>query len=75
MKNIPLRIKKILSDRTKIAQKFVTLDSELTEWMEKQGIDTSCYELESHIYGGCESIVNPKISEEVIIKFLESQLR
>lgn len=74
MRNIPERVKKILADRTKAAQKFMALDSELVQWMEDQGInvaDWSCT-LGDHIHGGCESIVNPKASEEAILRFLEN---
>ena len=73
MKKIPAEVRKILADRTKAAQKFMALDSELVQWMEDQGIILSHYgwQLADHIHGGCESIVNPKASEEAILRFLK----
>ncbi len=71
MRKIPARVKKILADRTKAAQKFMALDSELVQWMEEQGIDIACWKLRDHIHGECASIVNPKESEEAILWFLK----
>lgn len=73
MRKIPVRVKKILADRTKAAQKFMALDSELVQWMEEQGIDVAYWnrKLGDHIHGGCASIVNPKESEEEILRFLK----
>lgn len=73
MRKIPARVKKILADRTKAAQKMMALDSELVQWMEEQGIDVAHWnwKLGDHIHGGCESIVNPKASEEAILHFLK----
>lgn len=71
MKKIPARVRKMLADRTKAAQKFMALDSELVQWMEEQGIDIAHWKLRDHIHGGCASIVNPKESEEAILRFLD----
>lgn len=70
MRKIPARVRKILADRAKAAEKFMALDSELVQWMEEQGIDVACWKLRDHIHGGCASIVNPKESEDAILRFL-----
>lgn len=71
MRRIPATVKKILSDRTKSAQKFLTLDSKLVDWMKEQGVDINHPDLGDHIFGGCASIVNPKESEDAILNFLK----
>lgn len=70
MRKIPARIKKVLAGRTKAAQKFMELDSELTQWMEEHGIDLSHWELRNHLHGGCISVIEPRVSEETILDFL-----
>ena len=71
MRRIPAKVKKILSDRTKTAQKFLVLDSELVDWMKEQGIDINHQDLKDHLFGGCASVVNPKESEDAILHFLK----
>ena len=70
MRRIPARIRKVIADRTKAAQKFMALDAELVDWMIEQDVDITHWKLRDNIHGGCESIVNPKASEENILYFL-----
>ena len=70
---IPKKMQKILQERTKAAQKFMACDAELVQWMESAGVDINSDVLRDHISGGCESIVNPKLSEDLIIQFLSDE--
>lgn len=61
---IPKYIDEALKKRTKAAFAFNEYDYIVSEWITKNGLDEDIDGC--HIYGGCESIVNPSSSEATI---------
>lgn len=52
---IPAYIQNALNDRIKSAEKFISADFIVSQFIDKYDIDVSSEDY----YGGCESIVNP----------------
>ena len=69
---VPKYIQKLIKERENIATKFVSLDSELNDWLDKKGIFNKCIcgEYSGLFNGGCIELESG--SAESTIQYLES---
>lgn len=63
----PKYIKDLCYKRAIVAAKFTSYDYKIYQWLEEHNIQVEDYD----ILTGCESIVNPFLSSERIIKAIE----
>ena len=67
----PTYIKNKIRSRANHAMRFLQLDCEICDWMEKQGIDITAPQFSDHILTGAESLCNPYNSEAALIEEIE----
>lgn len=67
----PTYIKNKIRSRANHAMRFLQLDCEICDWMEKAGIDITAPQFSDHILTGAESLCNPYSSEVVLIQEIE----
>ena len=68
---VPKYIKKKLIQRAQCAERFLELDGDIVEWLEKKGFNTLDDALECHILTGAESLCNPWSSVKAILEYIE----
>lgn len=64
---IPKYVEKLIAQRCKLASDLNAKDFELSEWLERNGIEVDT----DDIFGGCEMYVNPASSANRIRKAIE----
>lgn len=67
----PAYIKAKINGRAYHAVRFIELDNEICEWMDKHGIDLCDPRFSDHILMGAESLCNPISSAKYLLQEIE----
>lgn len=67
----PAYVKRLIRRRAHHAAEFVTIDADIVDWMQKNGIDICSPQFTDHILGGVVSICEPYASGESLIEEIE----
>ncbi len=68
---IPKRIETLLNRREHYAWQLQAIETELCDWLSKQGIDLGHPDIQDAVLSGCLIYCEPSVARDVVTKYLE----